>query len=539
MKQLKSYVNILIISVLSFGLNACQDDNEGKLAPWMEFTDESGENFPTTLSVGFSGGEYTMNVYTNVEWAITTDVDWLSASPSAKLGCTSGKLVVALNESNEQRSGTFTLETNNSNLPVYKILVTQEAAPKELEAYYVTPDGSGDKDGSDWDNALDVSGFKDLLTNALDMSEMPIYMSEGEYVASGGAFTPTKNISHIYGGYSSESTGTDLTKKAENPTILSGNNANTIFDIMNCNVVFENITFANGYTASDATGSGIRVSGSWSNTSVELINCVVRDCVSGTTGQDGAAISLAGGKTKLNNVQILNNQSVNRGAGICLNEATEGDSYDLSLFLNNCTFSGNKLTADWNWGVDINARRGYVFMNNCTFFGSETLGNNEGPINADAFIVAANTTFIGNTNNSWIVRNNNSDGSQVGFVNCLFINNGAGMSLSTGDNLDSLSKGWNLFQGIDFDLSNTDTDASSFSFGAINAAAGIYEWDANDYSINAFATQADVVRAVQNTNVYGSEFVSWVGESNFALDQRGENRNPNKMQPGAYDANLN
>lgn len=536
MKHLRIYMSVLTAILMAVCFSACQDEDEGKLAPWMEFTNDKGEEYPSSLSVDFSGGTYTLNIFTNTEWTITTDVEWMTANPSAKLGCTSGTLTVAVNETNETRTGTLTLATNCPELPVYTVTVTQAGAPKIQEAYFVTPDGKGEKTGADWENAMDVNGFADLLTNALDMSTYPIYMSEGTYTTLESPFKANKNIFHIYGGYSAQSTGTDLTQMADEPTVLSGNSTNPIFDIENYSIVFENITFANGFTATDQTGSGIHVSGSRAQTDVELINCVVRDCVSQANGQEGAAISLAGGQTKLNNVQILNNTAKNRGAGICTNGATEGDENDFYVFINNCTFSGNRLTEDWNWGTDINARRGYVCVNNSTFYGTETRGNNEGPVNADATLVMSNTTFIGNTNNNWLVRHN---GSQANFVNCLFINNGASMSLSTGDVKNSLSGGWNMFQGIDFELSDTDTDASDFSFTGIDPNAGFYAWNVSGYAIQAFATQQDVINAVRNTNNIASEFVNWVGEANFALDQRGEARNPDKMQPGAYDENLN
>ena len=537
MKQLKTYLSALMAVLLTWTLTACQDDDEGKLAPWMEFTNETGEDFPSELNVSSSGATYTMNIFTNVEWIITTDVDWITANPSGKLGCTSGTLTVAMNETNSVRTGSFKLTTYSPSVPDYVVTVTQAAAPLKQEAYFITPEGSGEKTGADWENALDVAGFEDLITNALDLSTYPIYMSEGTYVSpSEKVFKPTKNISHIYGGYSSSSTGTDVTKMSSEPTIISGNNVNPIFDIVNCSIVFENVTFANGFTASDGTGSGIHISGNRTDTKVELIDCIVRDCVSETSGQNGAAITLAGGETKLTNVQILNNRARNRGAGICTNEATVGDQNDFYIFINNCTFRGNRLTEDWNWGADINARRGYICVNNSTFFGSESNGNNEGPINGDGFFIMSNSTFIGNEKNNWIIRHNGAD--PAAFVNCLFINNGAAMSLSSGDNKDSLTKGWNVFQGIDFTLSDTDTDASSFTFGNIDTNVGYYEWNANDYSIRAFATQQDVINAVRNTNNIGSEFADWIGAS-FGLDQRGEARNPNKMQPGAYDGNLN
>ena len=57
--------------------------------------------------------------------------------------------------------------------------------------------------------------------------------------------------------------------------------------------------------------------------------------------------------------------------------------------------------------------------------------------------------------------------------------------------------------------------------------------------IDEFATRQAVIDAVKSFDVtVGQQFVDWVGEEGFGVDQRGAIRNANKMQPGAYDAGL-
>ncbi|MBQ8501812.1 MAG: right-handed parallel beta-helix repeat-containing protein, partial [Bacteroides sp.] len=65
-------------------------------------------------------------------------------------------------------------------------------------------------------------------------------------------------------------------------------------------------------------------------------------------------------------------------------------------------------------------------------------------------------------------------------------------------------------------------------------------------ALTAYATRQSVVDVAKSFNPekspianLGQVFVEWVGEEAFAVDQRGQQRNPDKMQPGAYDAGLN
>ena len=76
---------------------------------------------------------------------------------------------------------------------------------KGLESYFVTQFGEGDMDGTSWDQAMDVAGFRKLLSGSIDLSKSTIYMSQGKYVMSetgGLGVIIRKDIKAIKGGYS-------------------------------------------------------------------------------------------------------------------------------------------------------------------------------------------------------------------------------------------------------------------------------------------------------------------------------------------------
>ena len=63
--------------------------------------------------------------------------------------------------------------------------------------------------------------------------------------------------------------------------------------------------------------------------------------------------------------------------------------------------------------------------------------------------------------------------------------------------------------------------------------------DCDRGTIDEFATRQAVINAVKSFDAtVGQQFVDWVGEAGFGVDQRGATRNVNKMQAGAYDAGL-
>ena len=111
---------------------------------------------------------------------------------------------------------------------------------KGLESYFVTQFGEGDMDGTSWDQAMDVAGFRKLLSGSIDLSKSTIYMSQGKYVMSetgGLGVIILKDIKAIKGGYSLLSEGTDLTNRRIDTykTVISGDvNGNNQADSGDC-----------------------------------------------------------------------------------------------------------------------------------------------------------------------------------------------------------------------------------------------------------------------------------------------------------------
>ncbi len=431
-------------------------------------------------------------------------------------------------------------------------------AEYKFDTYFVKATSTGDASGTDWDNAMGPEEFRTLLTDETELSGSMIYVSEGTYLMSeteGIGPTIKKNM-NIMGGYSEDLTGKDVSTRniTDNTTIFSGDvNNNQTADEGDCGLMliedgmvsFDGITFQNGYvndTNADEWAAGLYIEG---NAVVSLTDCVIQKCKSTantSANQGGAAIRMNGGQARLDRVQLLENESYGRGGAVrCLSGV---------MFMNRCLVKGNNLNGD-AWGFGINMA-GHLCMNNTTMIDNDRIdasGKGIGAtLNADGSMLLINSTFIydGTTDYEGLIRCSTATQGSTQFINNLLLNGrNPDFNLKV-DNSSVLSKGWNIYKTISDNMTSkmlaTDTKVTSLTGTENN---GIYEWTISTGSPSMFATTSNVIEAAKAYNPnnspisnLGAAFVEWVGEDGFGVDQRGEKRNPNKMQPGAYDANL-
>lgn len=431
---------------------------------------------------------------------------------------------------------------------------------KGLASYFVTQFGEGEMDGSSWEQALDVAAFRKLLSGSVDLSESTIYMSQGEYVMSeksGLGVIVRKNIKAIKGGYAQFSKGTDVSARDIDAyvTVISGDvNGNKQADAGDCglllvkkgHIAIEGVTFQYGYVSeADASaaecGSGIYVSGNAGDTSIELADCVIRDCkseVTTTVKQGGPAIFVLSGQVRLNNVNLLDNTAVGRGGAVRCNTKAA------VVFMNSCLLKNN--THNGWWGNAIHLSEGYICINNTTLINNMGTG---AALNGGGSFLLTNNTIIGNMDDEHgAVRCETGVGGDTKFINNLLISeNPSAPSFNlNGSNFEAFSKGYNVYQRVTgVTMSASDTAYPNLVDGTLDAK-GVYVWDLNQIgSVKGYATRQEVIEVAKSFNPrvspitnLGEVFVDWVGEAGFGVDQRGATRNVNKMWAGAYDAGL-
>ena len=461
----------------------------------------------------------------------------------------------------------FTLKVEGSIITISEPIVSPwdsgtlpggDAEELQLAAYYVKEQPAGNATGMDWDNAMGVDALRNLLqtngnsdisnANAVKLDGKKIYVAAGSYEMakenSGvkieySGYSKQVEIT-IEGGYDPLSTGTDLTKRdiSKHTTAFVRNagsgasaTSNSLLVLGNqTNIIFDGCTFNGQYGLNDA-GSvrAVFVAAGGGDATLQLNNCVIKNFNRGSDGgtDGGAAVKVSKGRVLLNDVEMVNNKATARGGAIT---TTAANSF---LFMNNCLLHENY--APGAWGTAIHAGNGYACMNNVTVLGTTATGGNSITVNGDAYFMLANTTIVGNSGNPNGVFRAGKNASLV--VNSLFAKGAGNRTIYAGN---ITSGGYNVYQAADagWGAIATDTDYSSQTLPAAILTDGVYQWTVTG-TIDEFATKQAVIDAVKSFDAtVGQQFINWVGENGFGVDQRGVARNVNKMQAGAYDAGL-
>lgn len=461
----------------------------------------------------------------------------------------------------------FTLKVEGSIISISEPIVSPwdsgtlpggDAEELQLAAYYVKEQPAGNATGMDWDNAMGVDALRNLLqtngnsdisnANAVKLDGKKIYVAAGSYEMakenSGvkieySGYSKQVEIT-IEGGYDPLSTGTDLTKRdiSKHTTAFVRNagsgasaTSNSLLVLGNqTNIIFDGCTFNGQYGLNDA-GSvrAVFVAAGGGDATLQLNNCVIKNFNRGSDGgtDGGAAVKVSKGRVLLNDVEMVNNKATARGGAIT---TTAANSF---LFMNNCLLHENY--APGAWGTAIHAGNGYACMNNVTVLGTTATGGNSITVNGDAYFMLANTTIVGNSGNPNGVFRAGKNASLV--VNSLFAKGAGNRTIYAGN---ITSGGYNVYQAADagWGAIATDTDYSSQTLPAATLTDGVYQWTVTA-TIDEFATKQAVIDAVKSFDAtVGQQFINWVGENGFGVDQRGVARNVNKMQAGAYDAGL-
>lgn len=461
----------------------------------------------------------------------------------------------------------FTLKVEGSTITLSEPIVSSwdsstlpggDAEELQLDAYYVKEQSTGNATGMDWDNAMGTDALRNLMqtnanreisdANAAKLDGKKIYVAAGSYEMakenSGvkieySGYSKQVEIT-IQGGYAPSSMGTDLTNRdvSKYTTAFvrkedSGASAtsNSLFVLGNqTNIIFEGCTFDGQYGLNDA-GSvrAVFVAAGGGDATLQLDHCVIKNFNRGSdSGTDGgAAVKISKGRVLLNHVEMVGNTAKARGGAIA---TTAANSF---LFMNNCLLHENYAPAAW--GTSIHAGNGYVCMNNVTVMGTAGAGGNSITVNGDASFMLANTTIVGNTGNPNGVFRAGKNPSLV--VNSLFVKGAGNRTIYAGN---ITSGGYNVYQAADdgWGAIATDTDYSSQTLPGATLTDGVYQWTITG-AMNGFAVKQAVIDAVKSFDAtVGKQFIDWVGEDGFGVDQRGVVRNAGKMQAGAYDSGL-
>lgn len=239
------------------------------------------------------------------------------------------------------------------------------------DRFYVSAAAKGRKDGSNWENAAGLTELKDLLAKGAVMN---VYMSAGIYSVTAALVSEAEGADFsVYGGYPADAKGASLKLRDSkaNATIFDGGGKSQIWLTKKGNVLFDGLTFQNGFSAKDNGGAlvfnGTGVTGN-------VVDCVfegnkVTDGSNGTSGLSGGAIHVGEANVTVENCSFSKNYGRNGGS-------LYSDKAKAQLTVKGCTFTEDYT---YNTGGSINNSNGTQTIEDCTFTRCYNLGGNGAP----------------------------------------------------------------------------------------------------------------------------------------------------------------
>lgn len=313
------------------------------------------------------------------------------------------------------------------------------------DRFYVSAEAKGRKDGSNWDNAAGLAELKALLANPAKGAVMNVYMSAGTYSVEDAFVSETEGADFsVYGGYPAGAKAASLSGRdaKANATVFDGGGKSQIWLAKKGNVLFDGLTFQNGYNAADNGGAlvfnGAGVTG-------KMLDCVFtanKVYTDKDKGYSGGAIHVGEATVTVENCSFSKNYGRNGGSLFT-------DNAKAKLTVKGCTFTEDYT---YNTGGSINNSNGTQIIENCTFTGCYNQVGTGGAVHingASAVQALKNCVFNAceaNRNNSYLKVDNKASGGAISVQNanldisgCTFDGNmgsaGSAMLLQSGDGL--------------------------------------------------------------------------------------------------------
>lgn len=324
--------------------------------------------------------------------------------------------------------------------------------------YYVSVDGSGEKNGSSWENAI---AFTDMC------SKINEYQNGDVFYFQGGTYYVPAKVPTVSNGYSfiGASTGT--------PTVFSGDvncdgvpnegDASSLLFIQlatkngddSKHFVLKNITFTGAYV-NQAKTSALRVDNSGR---VDVQNCIFDKNVSvysKDSNYGGPACLLERSTVNFTDCKFINNESIGRGGAIKL--TSDGATKGYTTF-NRCLVSGNKASSlgsaiFFNHGQELNIINSIVAENNSGTEGEIGAIFSIGAENKYARrITIINSTIAGNMGGAQVLGRKNA---AIRIANSIIVGDGTTPAISLQEKPKLvLSAGYNIIGMYQVDEAST------------------------------------------------------------------------------------
>jgi len=337
-------------------MNSCSEDMDiASFDPETpEYSFDKGE-----IPVPKEGGDFTVNVKSNLPWRAKTSTDWITLKSESGTGDGIFTFSAARNRTVDERIGEIIVWVTNDEQKSIKVVQAPSEASDLVNHYYVKTTGTSTNDGLSW-------AAPTTLSNAFDI------MAPGDYIhIAAGTYIPTNKVSGgsqdaditfeihsnvtLIGGYPADAAEGAVSDPENNETILSGNkeyyHTVTVTAPVETDkkVTIQNLSIKNGLAGASTAGT-ININGAVYRRSyaggmmigksvVDVIGCKITE---NETQQHAAGVYVfAGANVRFINSDITNNKGIldgSNGGGIFNESAT--------VYLIGCNVTGNTV-----WGV--------------------------------------------------------------------------------------------------------------------------------------------------------------------------------------------
>lgn len=309
---------------------------------------------------------------------------------------------------------------------------------RSISNYFVTPGGSGKKNGRTWENALGTAELRELIKQVEGSAEyqasvldgVTFHMAAGDYYLAEGTEDNYVKVDYagygkkaemtFLGGYPAGLTGTTTAGRdtTQYRTAFTGNNETGILTIGDkVDAIFEGLTFKDVSTTTPEYGA-LRVNGDGS--AVTLKSCRFVNNVN--SDKSGASVILDGGALTVENSYFAGNLARNAGALFLI--SGEGP-----VSVTNCLFYNNRGVN--TSGAAQNAGLTNVTFAGCVFDSNKAYDESVNSWGGGAFHTAgsAETSFVGCTFKDNIAKRCGGaislEGATVTCTDCTFTGNRA------------------------------------------------------------------------------------------------------------------
>lgn len=413
-------IGVLLVLLLGICFSCSKIDDLGNFNP----EDPNLSLETDVIEVSKEGGEFTINVESNLPWRAKSNADWISFSSENALATGEIAFSITRNRSTNQRTAEITVWITKDYEKTIQV-IQAPAEPSDLVThFYVKATGTDESSGLSWDEAT-------TLDKALD----EVIPGDVIHIAA-GTYTPTKTITggnasnagdrtfeihsniSLIGGYPADATEGAVSDPTLHESILSGNTSSgKVYHTVAITapvqtgqkVVLQGLSIKYGQAANSGTGH-ITLNGAQyyrfyggglivARSVVDIIDCEISE---NTTGFHAAGVFVfSDAIVRFERSTIKKNNGTHNGGngGGIFNEAA-------TVYIHDCDISSNTISGV---GAGIyafsSAQPTYTYIYNSTIAhnNNDAAGLNQTRRGGGFYgrersvTVVVNSTFYGNT----------------------------------------------------------------------------------------------------------------------------------------------